>query len=90
MKPAVADSHVQVEVRRALGFQRGPLLYAASDTLASVCGNTICFQEEANGAQVCDDTYHTSEWVIQRPQTCLLCSDCSMELLGALSASKST
>ena len=54
MTPVLANCNVPIALRWALGFQRGPLLYAAPDTLVSVCGNQICFQEQNNGSQVGD------------------------------------
>lgn len=68
MTLALADCKVPIALRWALGFQRGPLLYAASDTLVSVCGNQICFQEHNNGSQVRDITWGTS-WSDKVTQT---------------------
>lgn len=66
---ALADHKVPSELRWALGFQRGPLLYAAPDTLVSVCGNQICLQEQSNGSQVRHATWRTN-WSEAHTRTC--------------------
>lgn len=68
MVPADADYKVSIEIRWALGFQRGPLLYAAPDTLVSVCGNQICFQDQSTGVQV---WMLPSALAVKQTQTCI-------------------
>lgn len=65
----LADHEVPSELRWALGFQQGPLLYAAPDTLVSICGNQICLQEQSNGSQVWHATGRTN-WLGTHTQTC--------------------
>ena len=48
----MAQSDALSELRWALGFQRGLLVFGGPDTLVSACGNQVCFQEQSNGAQV--------------------------------------
>ena len=86
----MAQSDALSELRWALGFQRGLLVFGGPDTLVSACGNQVCFQEQSNGAQVFYRTMAIPLVNVQGHKRRLLCSGYSLELPGGLTAFKST